>query len=65
MLREVIKKEVVNIESYYYHKTLQVGGQNNNVNKNMQKGLDIIKKTSFSIKKLITIFNISRLNIKI
>jgi len=43
---------VVNIARYYYHKTVRVSGQDNNIF-NIYKGLDIIKATNYKLEGLI------------
>lgn len=65
LLCKAIEKKVINVARYYYHKIIQVGSQNNNVNENMQKGLNITKVTNNSARGPITIFNTLEPNMKI
>lgn len=54
LLCEAMEKEVINVARYYYHETVQVGGQNDDVGKNVRKGLHITKATNYNARKLIT-----------
>jgi hypothetical protein len=53
MIREATEKDVVNVARYYYHETVSVGNQDDDVQSNVRKRLDIskgkIKKLEFSI----------------
>ena len=53
LLYKVIEKEVVNIARYYYHKTVYIGGKENNICNNIHKGLNIIKAINYKLKDLI------------
>ncbi|XTI91883.1 hypothetical protein V2W45_1471575 [Cenococcum geophilum] len=53
LLHKVTEKEVVNIARYYYHKTVYIGGKENNIYNNVRKGLDIIRATNYKPKNLI------------
>lgn len=54
LLREATEKEVINVARYYHHETVQVGGQNDDVGKNVRKGLCITRATNYDARKLIT-----------
>ena len=41
MLREVIEKGMIKMERYYFHKTVQVDDQNDDIGRNMRHGLFI------------------------
>ncbi|KAF2788689.1 hypothetical protein K505DRAFT_410741 [Melanomma pulvis-pyrius CBS 109.77] len=47
LLRKATKKDVVNVARYYYHETVCVGGQNNNICENARHGLDITKAKNY------------------
>jgi hypothetical protein len=53
LLYKVIEKEVVNIARYYYHKTVYIGGKEDNIYNNVRKGLDIIRVTNYKLENLI------------
>lgn len=55
LLWEATAKEVINVARYYHHETVQVGGQNDDVGKNVRKGLPITRATNYHARKLITI----------
>jgi len=44
---------VVNIARYYYHKTVYMGGKEDNIYNNIHKGLDIIRATNYKLEDLI------------
>jgi ACT domain-containing protein len=48
-----MEKKVVNIAKYYHHKTVYVGGKEDNIYNNVRKGLDIIRATNYKLKDLI------------
>jgi hypothetical protein len=48
-----MKKKVVNIARYYHHKTVYMGGKEDNIYNNVHKGLNIIKMTNYKLKDLI------------
>jgi Fungal protein kinase len=50
LLREATKKEVVNVARYYHHETVRVGGQDDNICKNVRKGLDITRATNYNAR---------------
>ncbi|XTI91275.1 hypothetical protein V2W45_1471087 [Cenococcum geophilum] len=52
LLRKAMGKEVVNMARYYYHKTVYIGGRDNNIY-NIRKGLDIIRATNYKLEGLI------------
>ncbi|KAF2254157.1 hypothetical protein BU26DRAFT_474426 [Trematosphaeria pertusa] len=41
LLREATNKGVANVARYYYHETVQVGGQDDDIRENVRRGLDI------------------------
>jgi len=43
MIREATDKNVVNVARYYYHETVSVGNQDDDVQSNVRKSLDIPK----------------------
>ena len=47
-----MEQGVVNIAKYYYHKTVCIGRQDNNIF-NICKGLDIAKATNYKLEGLI------------
>ncbi|XTI84801.1 hypothetical protein V2W45_1465811 [Cenococcum geophilum] len=53
LLRKVTEKEVVNIARYYYHKTVYIGGKEDNIYNNVRKGLDIIRAINYKLENLI------------
>jgi len=44
---------VVNIARYYHHKTVYMGGKEDNICNNVHKGLDIIRATNYKPENLI------------
>ena len=44
---------MVNIARYYYHKTVYMGGKEDNIYNNIYKGLDIIRVTNYKLEDLI------------
>jgi hypothetical protein len=48
-----MEKRVVNIARYYHHKTVYMGGKEDNIYNNIYKGLNIIKVTNYKLKDLI------------
>jgi len=48
-----MEKKVVNMARYYYHKTVYIGGKEDNIYNNVRKGLDIIRATNYKLKDLI------------
>ncbi|KAH7108768.1 hypothetical protein B0J11DRAFT_449461 [Dendryphion nanum] len=47
VLREATKRDVVNVARYYHHKTVSVGGQDDDIRKNVRKGLDITTASNY------------------
>lgn len=47
---------------YYHHETVQLGGQNDGVGKNVRKGLHITIATNYDSRKFITTSDTPRLN---
>lgn len=45
---------MINVARYYHHETVQVGGQNDDVGKNVRKGLHITRATNYDSRKFIT-----------
>jgi hypothetical protein len=56
---------VVNIAKYYHHKTVYVGGKEDNIYNNIYKGLDIIKATNYKLKDLIIPLRPARVKISV
>jgi hypothetical protein len=56
---------VVNIARYYHHKTVYVGGKEDNIYNNICKGLDIIKVINYKLKDLIIPLRLARVKISI
>ncbi|ORY02127.1 hypothetical protein BCR34DRAFT_627614 [Clohesyomyces aquaticus] len=50
LLREATKKDVVNVARYYHHETVYVGSQDNDIYRNIQRGLDITKATNYRLE---------------
>lgn len=46
-LREAAEKGVVNIARYYYHETVHVRGQEDDIRENVRRGLDVTKATNY------------------
>ena len=44
---------MVNIARYYHHKTVYMGGKEDNICNNVHKGLDIIRATNYKPENLI------------
>ncbi|XTI82770.1 hypothetical protein V2W45_1464204 [Cenococcum geophilum] len=65
LLRKVIGKEVVNVARYYHHKTVYIGSKEDNIYKNVRKGLDIIKATNYKPEDLIMPLRPARVKISI
>jgi len=51
LLREVAEKDVVNVSRYYHHKTVRVSGQDNNIRRNVRRGLDITKAINYRLEE--------------
>ncbi|KAF1976060.1 hypothetical protein BU23DRAFT_588261 [Bimuria novae-zelandiae CBS 107.79] len=47
LLREATDKDVVNVARYYHHETVCVGGQDDDIRRNVRRGLDITKATNY------------------
>jgi len=60
-----MEKEVVNIARYYYHKTVYIGGKENNIYNNVRKGLDIIRATNYKLEDLIMPLRLAKAKISI
>jgi len=43
---------VVNMARYYYHKTVYMGGKEDNIYNNVRKGLNIIRATNYKLEDL-------------
>jgi hypothetical protein len=50
---------------YYHHKTVYVGGKENNIYNNICKGLDIIKVINYKLKDLIIPLRLARVKISV
>ena len=52
VIREATEKGIVNAARYYYHETVSVGNQDDDVESNVRKGLDIyVKEIKGAISK--------------
>jgi ACT domain-containing protein len=60
-----MEKKVVNIARYYHHKTVYVGGKENNIYNNVYKRLDITRVTNYKLKDLIMPLRLARVKISI
>ena len=60
-----MEKEVVNIARYYYHKTVYMGGKENNIYNNVRKGLDITRVINYKLKDLIMPLKLAGVKINI
>jgi hypothetical protein len=47
LLAEATEKGVVNVARYYYHETVQVGGNVDDIRGNVRKGLDMTQATNY------------------
>ncbi|KAH0562894.1 hypothetical protein GP486_002516 [Trichoglossum hirsutum] len=45
LLCDATEKGVINVVRYYHHKTVHIGGKDDDINSNVQKGLGIMKAT--------------------
>jgi len=59
LLRKAVKKGVINIARYYHHRTVYIGGQDNDIF-NICKGLDITKAINYKPKSLMVPLSIAR-----
>lgn len=59
-----MEKWVVKVTKYYHYETVQIGGQDDDVCKNMSKGLDITRATNYNARGSITTSNTLRPHIK-
>jgi len=50
---------VINVARYYYHGTVCIGGQDNNIF-NIRKGLDITKATNYKPESLMVPLSVAR-----
>jgi len=50
LLREATEKGVVNVARYYHHETVRVGGEDDDVCKNVRKGLEITKAINYNAR---------------
>ena len=50
---------------YYYHKTVYIGGKEDNICNNIRKGLNIIKATNYKLEDLIISLKLARVKISI
>jgi len=51
LLKAAKKKGVVNVARYFHHQTVRVGGQDDEICKNVRKGLDIMQATNYKPEK--------------
>jgi len=56
---------VVNIARYYHHKTVYIGGKEDNIYNNIHKGLDIIRAINYKLEDLIIPLKLARVKISI
>ena len=56
---------MVNIARYYHHKTVYIGGKEDNIYNNIYKRLNIIKITNYKLKELIMPLRLARVKISI
>ncbi|KAE8372661.1 hypothetical protein BDV26DRAFT_301595 [Aspergillus bertholletiae] len=47
LLQEAMEKEVVNVARHYYHETVRVNREIDNIRNNVRKGLDVTQSTNF------------------
>ncbi|KAL5430091.1 hypothetical protein PMIN06_012610, partial [Paraphaeosphaeria minitans] len=47
LLREATEKGVVNVARYYYHETVYVGSQEDDIHGNIRRGLDVTEATNY------------------
>ncbi|KAF1841393.1 uncharacterized protein K460DRAFT_318276 [Cucurbitaria berberidis CBS 394.84] len=47
LLREATEKGVANVARYYYHGTVHVGGQEDDIRENVRRGLDVSQATNY------------------
>ena len=60
-----MEKKVVNMARYYYHKTVYVGGKENDICNNIYKGLDIIRVINYKLKNLIMFLRPAKVKISV
>ena len=60
-----MKKEVVNIAKYYHHKTVYMGGKEDDICNNIYKGLDIIKAINYKLEDLMMPPRLTKVKINI
>ncbi|KAI9777873.1 MAG: hypothetical protein M1839_008550 [Geoglossum umbratile] len=46
LLRDATEKKVANVARYYHHKTVCIGGKEDDINDNIRKGLHVMKATN-------------------
>ncbi|KFY03930.1 hypothetical protein V490_00046 [Pseudogymnoascus sp. VKM F-3557] len=51
LLQEATEKGVVNVARHYYHETVHVAGQRDDVQNNVRKALDISKATNYFVQR--------------
>ena len=51
LLRAATEKGVMNVARYFHHETVRVGGQDDDIRANVQKGLDITKAKNYTPEK--------------
>ena len=56
---------MVNIARYYYHKTVYIGGKEDNIYNNIRKGLDITRVINYKLKDLIMPLRLAEMKISI
>ncbi|KAF2844333.1 hypothetical protein T440DRAFT_460691 [Plenodomus tracheiphilus IPT5] len=51
LLRAATEKGVTNVARHFHHETVRIGGQDDDICKNIRKGLDITKATNYKLEK--------------
>ena len=59
-----MEKGVVNIAKYYHHKTVYMGGKEDNIYNNICKRLDITRATNYKLKDLIMLLRLAGVKIR-
>ena len=55
---------MVNVARYYYHKTVYIGGKEDNICNNVYKGLDIIRAINYKLEDLIMPLKLAKVKIR-
>lgn len=51
LLREATEKQAKNVARYFHHETVRIGGQDDDICKDIRKSLDITKTTNYKLEK--------------